>query len=103
MSYEWRERWRKQYKRHIRSKAWRATKARLLHERGGRCARCGRPPPLSLHHKTYERLGRERDDDLELVCTACHPIADMQRAAYNRARAVERRHRRQGAGQLHLF
>lgn len=80
MSYEWRERWRKRYKRHIGSKRWRTTKQRLLLERGACCQRCGRGPPLALHHKTYERFGREWDEDLELVCERCHPIVDMQRA-----------------------
>jgi len=103
MSYEWRERWRKRYKRHIGSKQWRATKQRLLLERGGCCERCGREPPLMLHHKTYERLGRERDEDLELVCDACHPIADAQRAVQSRARAIQRRQRRPATTQMRLW
>lgn len=103
MSYEWRERWRKRYKRHIGSKQWRTTKQRLLLERGARCQRCGREPPLSLHHKTYERFGRERDDDLELVCEACHPIADVQRARHNRRRAIQRRRRGTSSAQMQFW
>lgn len=104
MSYEWRERWRRRYKRHIRSKQWRTTKQRLLLERGSYCQRCGRRDlPLALHHKTYQRLGSERDEDLELVCEACHPIADVQRAANSRARAVQRRQRGMMGAQMRLF
>lgn len=36
---------------------------------------------FELHHKTYERLGRERDDDLEVLCKPCHERADEQRCA----------------------
>jgi hypothetical protein len=27
---------------------------------------------LEVHHKTYERLGDERDEDLEVLCARCH-------------------------------
>src|SRR4051812_24840716 len=36
------------------------------------CARCPQTNSLQLHHKTYERLGRELDADLELLCKRCH-------------------------------
>lgn len=91
MSYEWRERWRKRYKRHIGSKQWRTTKQRLLLERGAYCQCCGRGPPLALHHKTYRRLGCEWDEDLELVCEGCHSIVDVQRTVNNRARRLSGR------------
>ena len=103
MSNEWRERWRKRYKRHIGSKQWRTTKQRLLLERGAQCQRCGRGPPLTLHHKTYERFGRERDDDLELVCEECHPVADLQRAANSQARVAQRRQRGMIGAQMRLL
>ncbi len=61
---------------------------RLLAERGHCCERCkANTPRLSLHHKTYDRLGRERDSDLELLCEACHEQADAERAAFGRAKA----------------
>lgn len=30
------------------------------------------PLRFHVHHVTYERLGEERDDDLALLCSACH-------------------------------
>lgn len=27
---------------------------------------------LEVHHRTYERVGSERDDDLVALCTSCH-------------------------------
>ncbi len=72
----------------LASEAWARKRERLLCERGRRCERCGRPQTdceLQLHHKTYERLGCERDDDLEILCLACHAIADQERADATRA------------------
>lgn len=31
-----------------------------------------RAVPVDLHHKTYERLWGERDDDVEPICRDCH-------------------------------
>jgi hypothetical protein len=36
------------------------------------CQRCGSKNGLEVHHKSYERLGDERDDDLEALCRQCH-------------------------------
>lgn len=36
------------------------------------CERCGSKRGLEVHHKTYERLGREWDQDLEVLCDDCH-------------------------------
>lgn len=33
-----------------------------------------RPPKFNLHHKTYERLGEEELEDLELLCVMCHNL-----------------------------
>jgi hypothetical protein len=32
-----------------------------------------------VHHKTYERLGCELDQDLEVLCPDCHKKADAER------------------------
>lgn len=36
------------------------------------CEKCGGSYRLCLHHITYERLGRERSDDLCTLCSRCH-------------------------------
>ena len=47
-----------------------------------RCQRCGAERcVLQLHHKTYDRLGQEFDDDVEVLCVPCHQQADRERAA----------------------
>jgi hypothetical protein len=82
--------WREQYMERINSFAWQGLRMRLLKERNYTCDRCKkRTQPLQLHHKTYERLGCERDDDLAVLCIPCHEIADKERAAEGRARSAD--------------
>lgn len=70
------------YEERISSDAWRRLRARRIRQARGRCEWCGwLADRLELHHKTYERLGHERDSDLELLCPDCHRKADVQRAA----------------------
>jgi len=58
---------------YLRSPHWRRRRARAVALAGGRCTRCGRPSRrLEVHHRTYARLGRERDRDLEALCPLCH-------------------------------
>jgi len=36
------------------------------------CAACGSESELHVHHTSYERLGNEADDDLQVLCASCH-------------------------------
>jgi 5-methylcytosine-specific restriction endonuclease McrA len=67
------------YLRHIRSSRWRNMRRDMARLRNHRCERCGRGPPLHLHHKNYDRLGRELISDLEILCCECHERADEER------------------------
>jgi hypothetical protein len=80
-----------QYLRHIRSARWRNMKKDMVRLRGAHCERCGTDPPLHLHHRSYERLGRELTSDLELLCCECHGRADRERVAISRSAPMERR------------
>lgn len=65
--------WLNDYGRRIRARAC------------GRCERCKKKSRrLEVHHLTYERLGRERDEDLQALCPSCHKKADKERARMNR-------------------
>jgi 5-methylcytosine-specific restriction endonuclease McrA len=83
------------YRAVLASPRWRALRTRLRRERGDQCERCrktwapGCRTSLQLHHKTYERLGHERDSDVELLCEPCHESADVERAAASRRRAEQ--------------
>ena len=61
------------YSRYLSTRHWRSLKRRLVKERKG-CEGCGKTEFLCVHHKTYERLGRELDDDVSLLCTRCHGL-----------------------------
>ena len=61
------------YASYITSHAWKK-KAREMREKAGfKCQLCAAiDKPLNVHHNSYERLGRERDDDLLVLCEPCH-------------------------------
>lgn len=65
------------YQEYIRSAEWRE-KADAAKERAGhRCQVCNTPDnmaSLEAHHRTYERLGREADDDITVLCDECHDL-----------------------------
>jgi 5-methylcytosine-specific restriction endonuclease McrA len=83
------------YYKYITSSRWRHNPARLaeLEAAGFRCRLCNSPRnevQLEVHHRTYERLGYERADDLTTLCRLCHAgVTDMLR----RRRYVLRRPR----------
>lgn len=63
------------YQQYLRSEAWRKVKLRYLRSaRSKDCSICGEPwsNAMEFHHRTYERLGRERLSDLQVVCHGCH-------------------------------
>ena len=61
------------YASYLSSHSWKK-RARQMRERAGfKCQLCGaNDKPLNVHHNSYERLGRERDDDLVVLCEPCH-------------------------------
>lgn len=83
------------YYTYIISNQWRDNPARLaeLKASGFRCRICNASEAdvrLEVHHRTYERLGCERADDLTTLCRDCHyVVTDMLR----RRRYVLRRPR----------
>lgn len=62
------------YPEYLQSPEWQATRARKLYSVGNRCQVCNNDGPLEVHHRTYERLGAERDEDLTALCPQCHTL-----------------------------
>ena len=65
------------YARHIKSEGWRTSDARLgeIEAADRRCRLCDRGEPevvLTVHHRTYANLGREKQRDLTCLCLDCH-------------------------------
>lgn len=79
------------YRDVLDSPRWQALRERLIAERDNACASCAVVKPardLQLHHKTYDRLGRELASDLEVLCKMCHEEADRRRASRTYGRRV---------------
>lgn len=67
------------YYRYIASPEWEARKAeykrKAFKRPGSKCKLCsGNKVALSIHHKTYARLGDELHSDLMAVCDPCHKL-----------------------------
>ena len=63
------------YQAYINSDEWKEKAEAIKQKRGGCCELCGMPGSIMsihLHHKTYERIGNEQDDDLVCLCRLCH-------------------------------
>lgn len=60
------------YQAYLNSPSWRLRRNTALKDSGWRCQRCPAKRNLQVHHRTYERLGAERDADLEVLCENCH-------------------------------
>ena len=60
------------YAIYLRSPLWRLRRRIWILDARGRCERCGSRRRLTIHHRTYERLGRERRPDVTVLCWDCH-------------------------------
>ncbi len=75
-----RRRWRT-YRDYLRSAVWRSKRRRALSRAGGACQVCNRRARLEVHHREYPaRWGDEPDDDLTVLCSACHDLFHARRA-----------------------
>lgn len=63
------------YLRYLRSPLWRLRRRIWILRAGGRCERCGSRRRLTIHHRSYRRLGRERRSDIAVLCSPCHRAA----------------------------
>jgi len=68
-----------------RSLAWRAFRDYMLRVVCGECEHCGMSElesmllVLDVHHLHYRTLGRERPEDVLVLCRRCHEEADRER------------------------
>jgi 5-methylcytosine-specific restriction endonuclease McrA len=59
------------YIEYLQSDEWARKRDRILRRDRNRCRKCGSPAD-DVHHKTYERIYCEDDDDLISICRTCH-------------------------------
>jgi hypothetical protein len=71
-----------EYREYIASEKWQQKRKQFLRWHSD-CDRCGLPrwlaiiaydQDLHVHHKSYARIGCEKDDDLEPLCRRCHEV-----------------------------
>ena len=66
------------YDAYLRTGHWRHVRVLALRRAGGRCQVCNdvgsKGKPLDVHHRTYERRGNERAEDVIVLCRRCHEL-----------------------------
>jgi hypothetical protein len=67
-----------QYLIYLRSPLWRLRRRLWILQARGRCQRCRSRRALSIHHRTYTRLGHERHADIKVLCWPCHQLEQRQ-------------------------
>jgi hypothetical protein len=70
------------YDEYINSIDWKIKSRVFIGRRGYKCERCGvtaEEKQLFAHHLHYKTLGCEEDEDIKVVCFACHKIEDLER------------------------
>lgn len=60
------------YKDYLKSSHWKDVRKRALENAKYRCALCPSNLNLEVHHKNYNRLGGEWDEDVVVLCRRCH-------------------------------
>ncbi len=63
--------WWSVYREYLLSEEW-AEKRNAILLRDGGCTICGISHELEVHHRTYERVGKELLTDLTTLCKPCH-------------------------------
>jgi 5-methylcytosine-specific restriction endonuclease McrA len=70
--------YKQKYEKYLSGNHWRKVRERFfrkVHNGKGRCFICGTfDGRLDVHHLTYERIGREKLNDLRCLCEKCHKI-----------------------------
>jgi hypothetical protein len=60
------------YRIYMASPQWRRLRQAKFAEVGRRCERCGGRECIEVHHRSYQNFGRERLEELEVLCRPCH-------------------------------
>jgi 5-methylcytosine-specific restriction endonuclease McrA len=63
-----------QYRRYLQSEWWKYRRVRALVRVWYLCQKCKQAWARQVHHRHYNSLGSERDEDLMALCERCHRI-----------------------------
>ena len=79
---------RARYEGYLMSQRWADKRQQKLEEENYTCEKCGYNPnwstspiyvPLDVHHLTYDNLGDEPLEDLQVLCRSCHMLIHGRR------------------------
>ena len=62
----------REYRDFMKGKSWKRLRKLVLDRDNYTCRRCGDQNTHHVHHRTYERFGQERLEDLITLCQDCH-------------------------------
>lgn len=66
------------YKAYLHTLHWQNKRKHIYKIRNYTCEMCGckikKGQSYNIHHKTYKRVGNEKDSDLMLLCPDCHTL-----------------------------
>jgi hypothetical protein len=62
------------YSAYLESDLWARTRTLALEYHGDACCLCNAKRRVNVHHRTYDRIGKERLADLIVLCRDCHAI-----------------------------
>lgn len=60
------------YQDYLNSYLWKEKRDWIIEVLGDRCSVCGSRKNLHVHHKTYDSVGNEGQEDVEVLCSECH-------------------------------
>ncbi len=71
------------YRAYIGSLEWKRKADAAKKRAGDRCQVCNRGKSegvrLEAHHRTYERLGHEKPEDITVLCDRCHELYEVNK------------------------
>lgn len=74
------------YREYLQTAHWRRIRRDALDRAHDRCQLCNAARNLEVHHRTYERRGSERSDDLIVLCARCHAMFHQKNQSFTRRR-----------------
>jgi hypothetical protein len=77
------------YYEYIVSPEWRTRSIAVCTSRGSKCEVCGSKEKIQVHHRSYERMGQETEEDLEVVCKSCHELIHWAANQYPEQYAID--------------
>lgn len=63
---------RARYRDYLASDQWQERRQTALARAKFKCQLCSAKLSLNVHHRTYKRIGREKPEDLIVLCRRCH-------------------------------